>query len=467
MNRRSCDRCYRIKVKCQLGRNPEASTCRRCERLGHKCQTLRKIRPPGRRPQITSTSPPSIIRSDSDESGRLPWILQPTPYPRLSITLRADEETTIQFLFSTTAFISHFTIGPSFRSKMRQSLQSRFLISPENLLEGFLACAGEFALRSGHLQIQTQAQNMSRCATAIRKLRALDPPTDLAQIRLMLALGTSILTYDQLASPAATASVHGQGAFTICRYVLSHAKPWYDPPGPLARLSEMDFEMNCLIYLDTAECLIHRQMPVLRLRPRDGSEPVVDRYIGLCYSLLPLLYDVCIIGMKIRNKKEGWLQAWEKVRNAVMQWQPSVPAEFAEMYTSKEVIGMFAHANVHRQMALLVLHRLRYRFGEEDIAAKLYSESILVESETCFQLSGEYPFQIGLPLLVAGFELSDISQREHLIKTHFAADHGLFAQPHSRMRNLLALVWTGKDTGEYVSWFDIVSSKTSNFCNIP
>ncbi|KAL4751576.1 hypothetical protein BDW72DRAFT_90383 [Aspergillus terricola var. indicus] len=467
MNRRSCDRCYTIKVKCQPGRNREAATCRRCERLGHKCQTLRKIRPPGRRPQTTSTSSPPITCPDSDESGRLPLILQPKSYPRLSITLRSDEATTIQFLFSTTAFISHFTIGPSFRSKMRQSLQSRFLISPESLVDGFLACAGEFALRSGHLQLQTQAQNMSRCATAIRKLRALDPPTDLAQVRLMLTLGTSILTYDQMASPAAAASVYGQGAFMICRYILSHAKPWYDPPGPLAGLSEMDIEMNCLIYLDTAECLIHRRMPVLRLRPRDGSEPVVDRYIGLCYSLLPLLYDTCVIGLDMKNKKDGWLRAWEKARDAVTQWQPFVPAEFAEMYTSKEVIGMFAHANIHRRLALLVLHRLRYRFGEEDIAAKLYSESILAESETCFQLSGEYPFQIGLPLLVAGFELSDISQREHLIRTHFAANHGLFAQPHSRMRNLLALVWSEKDAREHVSWFDIVSSKTPSFCDIP
>ncbi|KAL5043515.1 hypothetical protein BDW71DRAFT_118737 [Aspergillus fruticulosus] len=467
MTRRSCDRCYKIKVKCQPGRDRQAATCRRCERLGHTCQTLRKIRLPGRRPQTTSTSSPPIIRPDSEELGELPIILQPISNPGLFITLRSDEETTIDFLFSTTAFISHFTIGPSFRNKMRQSLQSRFLISPESLLEGFLACAGEFSLRSGQLQIQTQAQNMSCCATAIRKLRALDPPTDLAQVRLMLALGTSILTYDQMASPAASVSVHGQGAFMVCRYILSHAKPWYDPPGPLARLPEMDIEMNCLIYLDTAECLIHRRIPVLRLRPRDRSEAVVDRYIGLCYSLLPLLYDVCVIGVDIGNKKVGSLRAWEKVRDAVTEWQPSVPAGFAEMYTSKEVIGMLTQANIHRQLALLVLHRLRYRFGEEDIAAKVYSKSILSESETCFQLSGEYPFQIGLPLLVAGFELADFSQRERLIRTHFGANNGLFAQPHSRARHLLGLVWKERDTGANVSWFDVVSRKVPSFRNIP
>ncbi|KAL5003698.1 hypothetical protein BDV10DRAFT_198791 [Aspergillus recurvatus] len=467
MTRRSCDRCYAIKVKCQPGRNGQASTCRRCERLGHKCQTLRKIRPPGRRPQTTSTSSPPKIRSDGEESRALPVVLQPISNPRLSITLRSDEETTIEFLFSTTAFISHFTIGPSFRNKMRQSLQSRFLISPESLLEGFLACAGEFARRSGRLQMQTQAQNMSRCATAIRKLRALEPPTDLAQVRLMLTLGTSILTYDQMASPVVSASVHGQGAFVICRYILSHAKPWYNPPGPLAQLPEMDIEMNCLIYLDTAECLIHRLIPVLRLRPRDGSEPVVDRYIGLCCTLLPLLYDICVIGVDVKNKKDGWLRAWEKARDAVTEWQPSVPAGFAEMCTSKEAIGIVAHANIHRQLALLVLHRLRYRYGEEDIAAKVYSESILAESETCFQLSGEYPFQIGLPLLVAGFELADFPQRERLVNTHFGANHGLFAQRHSRVRHLLDLVWNERDTGENVSWFDIVSRKVPGFRNIP
>ncbi|KAL4980436.1 hypothetical protein BDW66DRAFT_166559 [Aspergillus desertorum] len=467
MNRRSCDRCYTIKVKCQPGRHPEASTCRRCERLGHKCQTLRKIRPPGRRPKTISTSSPSIIHPDSEESGELSIVLQHITNSGLSSTPRSDEETTIKFLFSTTAFISHFTIGPSFRNRMLQSLQSRFLISPESLLDGFLACAGEFALRSGHFQAQTQAQNMSRCATAIRKLRALKPPTDLAQIRVMLTLGMSILTYDQMASPAAAASVHGQGAFMVCRYILSHAKPWYDPPGPLSQLPEMDMEMNCLIYLDTAECLFHRQNPVLRLRPRDASEPVVDRYLGLCYSLLPLLHDVCLTGVDIKNKKKGWLRPWEKVRIAVTEWQPPVPAGFSEMYTSKEVIRMFAHANIHRQFALLVLHRLRHRFGEEDMAAKVYSESILAESETCFRLSGEYPFHIGLPLLVAGFELVDFSRRERLIRTHFGANHGLFAQPHSRMRRLLGLVWNEKDNEENFSWFDVVSTKAPSFRTIP
>ncbi|RDW72329.1 uncharacterized protein DSM5745_07501 [Aspergillus mulundensis] len=316
----------------------------------------------------------------------------------------------MQILFSTTAFIPHFTIGPSFRNKMRQSLQTRFLISPENLLEGFLACAGEFALRSGYLPTQVETQNMSRCATAIRKLRALDSPTDIAQVRVMLALGTSILTYDQMASPAVSASPQGQGASMICRYVLSHAKPWYEPPGPLALMPEMDFEMNCLIYLDTMECLLHRQIPVLRLRVREG-EPVVDRYIGLCYSLLPLLYDVCLVGRDIKNQKQVRLEAWEKARDAIVAWQPFVSPRFSETYTSKEVIGMFAQANIHRQLGLLVLHRLRYPFGEEDKAATIYSESILAETKTCFELSGDYPSKVGLALLIAGFELVEHSQR--------------------------------------------------------
>ncbi|KAL4901433.1 hypothetical protein BDW74DRAFT_187670 [Aspergillus multicolor] len=466
MTRRSCDRCYSIKVKCQPGRGRDASICRRCERLGHNCQTLRKIRPPGRRPQTTPTPSSLTPGNENEESREVSVTLHRTPSPCSSMSLRSEEGTTIQFLFSTTAFIPHFTIGPSFRNKMRQSLQTRFLISPENLLEGFLACAGEFALRSGHLPIQTQAQNMSRCATAIRKLRSLDTPTDIAQVRIMLALGTSILTYDQLASPAVSASPQGQGASMICRYVLSHAKPWYEPPGILALMPEMDFEMNCLIYLDTVECLLHRQIPVLRLRLREG-EPVVDRYIGLCYSLLPLLYDVCMVGHEIKSQKHGWLEAWEKARDAIGEWQPSVSPEFAETYTSKEVIGMFTQANIHRQLGLLVLHRLRYPFREEDKAATVYSETILAESETCFQLSGDYPFKVGLALLIAGFELVEPSRRERLIRTHFGANCGLSAQPHHRVRHLLNIVWGERDNGENVSWFDVLAAQVPNFRYIP
>jgi hypothetical protein len=105
-----------------------------------------------------------------------------------------------------------------------------------------------------------------------------------------------------------------------------------------------------------------------------------------------------------------------------------------------------------------LLHRLRYRFGTEGIAATAYAQAIFAEVETCSRLAGETPFNIGFPLLVAAFELVDPSGRQDLIQKHFSAASGMHLLPHKRVRKLLRIVWRERDTKEDVSWFDVVSA---------
>ncbi|OQE24235.1 hypothetical protein PENFLA_c010G04556 [Penicillium flavigenum] len=104
----------------------------------------------------------------------------------------------IQFIFDTTRFIANFIIGPSITEGMRTSLQTRFFISPETLLEGFLVFAGEYATRSRQL-VLSERINMAQCAKAIAKLRSLRA-RNIPEVRTLLAMGTCILTYDQLAA---------------------------------------------------------------------------------------------------------------------------------------------------------------------------------------------------------------------------------------------------------------------------
>ncbi|KAL3457572.1 hypothetical protein BJX64DRAFT_268704 [Aspergillus heterothallicus] len=497
MPRRACDRCYAIKAKCSPGRGPD--TCRRCERLGHACGTNRSMRRVGR-PKATraASSSPSQSSTNSSTSaedygtiaspilGSIPLpespspntdpsylpllsfslslIPQPHPIPSLSTSLsHPSESTIIEFLFSTTHFIPHFIVGPSFAGSMQHSLQTRFFIACETVLEGFVACAAEFAHRSGLHYLTScnlnpdpvsgseehKEKNMARSAHAIRKLRNLQA-TNLAEVATMLALGTSILTYDLIAAL--------DGAGKICRYLLSQVKPWY---GRLVRLPEFDFELNCLVYLDTVDCLIRREVPVLRHEIRE--EGVVDRYIGLVYSLLPLLYDVCVLGWEVKRaggfpqgEEQTLKERWESVRRQIADWQPSPPENFTSIYTPKEVISMCTQVNMNRQLGLLLLHRHRYPFGTEDLAGMALAEGISAEVETRETLVGESPFKIGFPSLVAGFELVDLAARERLINRHFNATSGRYACPHKVMRRLLRLVWRERDTKENVSWFDLV-----------
>ncbi|KAL3496395.1 hypothetical protein BJX62DRAFT_251230 [Aspergillus germanicus] len=464
MARRSCDRCYAIKAKCQPGRSRDI--CRRCERLGHDCETVRSVRKTGR-PRatrstsrntldlITRESPLAISTSPSSQPepqrhrAMLKVLRQPSPIPTLSQSLsHSSEKSTLEFLFSTTHFIPHFIIGPSFAHSMQHSLQARFYVSSEILREGFLACAAEFARLSGIPCLAGPfSKNITLSTLALHKLRLLHA-TDIPTISTMLALGTSILTYDQLASL--------EGASMICRYLLSQVKPWY---ARLVQYPELDFELNCLIYLDTVECALRREVPVLRLQVR--GEGVVDRYVGLVYGLLPLLYDVCVLGWEISRGGglgEGIEQRWERVRDSIASWQPSPPENFMSTYTTKEVIAMCTQANIYRQLGLLLLHRHRHRFGTEDIAATAYAQAIFAEVETCSRLAGETPFKIGFPLLVAGFEVVDPSMREELIQRHFSAASGMHLLPHRRVRKLLRIVWRERDTKEDVSWFDVFSA---------
>ncbi|KAL4931440.1 Zn(II)2Cys6 transcription factor domain-containing protein [Aspergillus undulatus] len=477
MPQRACDRCYTIKVKCQQGRTPSA--CHRCERLGHHCQTLRQIRPAGRRPKppvasVAAWGRSTSLMESSDEDTMA--ITSPTeeeledtesmvstyPSPISGVSMgpaiHPDESPILHFLFSTAHFIPHFVIGPSFASRMQISLKCRFFISPSILLEGFLACAGEFAQKTGTATLPTtnKQNNMTRCTSALSKLRSLHA-TDLESIRDTLALGMSILTYDQLAACDMGTLTGGAGTRTVCRYILSTAAPWY---GRLSAMPEMDFELNCLIYIDTVECLAQRRIPVLRMRVRD--ERVVDRYIGLCVSLLPVLYDVCVLASRIRENGSGFVKeiegGWDGFRAAVAGWQPTPPDGFTALYTPVEVISMLTQANVYRLLGLLILHRLRYPFGTEDGIGIVYAEAIIAEVETCERVTGASPFKAGFALLIAGFEVRDVVRRERLIRMYFGARSGHHAQTHASVRRLFGLVWGEKDSSDGVSWFDVAAT---------
>ncbi|KAJ6178738.1 hypothetical protein N7519_009199 [Penicillium mononematosum] len=100
-----------------------------------------------------------ILRLESElaqeQSPTLALISQPHPPLGLVSTVPADGMI-IHFLFDTTSFISNFIIGPSIAEGMRTSLQTRFFVSPETQLAGFLAFASEYATRCGRLVLSAQ-----------------------------------------------------------------------------------------------------------------------------------------------------------------------------------------------------------------------------------------------------------------------------------------------------------------------
>ncbi|OQE70198.1 hypothetical protein PENNAL_c0121G04356, partial [Penicillium nalgiovense] len=111
----------------------------------------------GRRPKPIRFSLESELAEE--QSPTLTILSQPQPPLGLASTVPADSMI-FQFL-GTTRFISNFVIGPFFAEGMRTCSQIRFFISPETLLEGFLAFDSEYATRCGQLVLSEQT-NMVR-----------------------------------------------------------------------------------------------------------------------------------------------------------------------------------------------------------------------------------------------------------------------------------------------------------------
>jgi hypothetical protein len=188
---------------------------------------------------------------------------------------------------------------------------------------------------------------------------------------------------------------------------------------------------------------------------------VVDRYVALVYSLLPALYDVCVLGWEVKRAggfAEGIEERWERVGEWIASWQPSPLENATSIYTGEEVIAMCTQGNIYRRLGLLLLLRHWYRFGIEDIAATAYADTIFAEVETCSRLAGETPFKIGFPLLLVGFKLVKLTATEELPQRHFGATSGMHLMLHKWVRQLLRIVWRQRDIKNDVSWFDAVSA---------
>jgi len=185
-------------------------------------------------------------------------------------------------------------------------------------------------------------------AKAVKELRAV---TDLI---LTMVLGLGVITFDLLDS--------GLHAHSICRYTLGLTSTCTPP----AASTELERHLLPLIHMDTCNCLVRRQVPSYRLRSRKPEG--VDHYIGLCVSLLPLIYDVCCVAAA-STPDDGCKEHFAGVEFAVPNWSPSMSEAEAAKLTTGEVQAITTQATVYQTAILLFLHRLRFVFSVEDEVA--------------------------------------------------------------------------------------------------
>lgn len=176
-------------------------------------------------------------------------------------------------------------------------------------------------------------------------------------------------------------------------------------------------ELLCLVFLDITESLFRARIPIIEYRVRDPY--LINHHAGLCGSLLPILYRVCLLGAAIRKGSQHPVShnCFDILREEIVAWAPSVSAATAGRFSEEEMLLLLTQANLHRNAALLILHRLRFPFGDQDDDAEFLSQTIIREMQYCLAMTKHYPPNISLVLPVAGAEVQDSVGRENILSS--------------------------------------------------
>ncbi|KAB8242816.1 hypothetical protein F9C07_2233435 [Aspergillus flavus] len=183
-------------------------------------------------------------------------------------------------------------------------------------------------------------------------------------------------------------------------------------------------ELLCLVFLDITESLFRARIPIIEYRVRDPY--LINHHAGLCGSPLPILYRVCLLGAAIRKGSQHPVShnCFDILREEIVAFAPSVSAATAGRFSEEEMLLLLTQANLHRNAALLILHRLRFPFGDQDDDAEFLSQTIIREMQYCLAMTKHYPPNISLVLPVAGAEVQDSVGRENILSSLQSRDEG-------------------------------------------
>jgi hypothetical protein len=274
----------------------------------------------------------------------------------------------------------------------------------------------------------------------------------------------------------------GLYAHSICRYTLglmSRPSVGLDYDGGGGHGGEFESQLLPLIHMDSCNCLVRRQIPAYRLRPRRPEG--VDRYIGLRVSLLPVVYDLCCISSRLGGARDGGGvstagKSYEEdglsgVEKAVRNWSPSLRKEDATKLTPTEIQVIVTQATVYQTAVLLLIHRLRFPFGVEDEIATSMAASVLDDVRSLYHVPGHldpekerdqnsmpFEYRVGLPFLIAAAELQDGIQRTQALEPlGWVVWKRMYPCAGDLLRRFVLYVWEARDRGWQGHWVDLTT----------
>lgn len=343
-------------------------------------------------------------------------------------------------------------LGSSFVPESQKTIYVILRLSAPVLTEGYLAFLGLMTTYQKSLVMRRNEPDMIKAAKGLQRLRDIKISHDY-DAACALFLGQTMYVFNVLTA------AYSNTAHAIVRSALMSTKKW------VPRLTEvpiMDTITMSPILIDTVECLVHREIPIIRLHSQ--TRIIVDRYVGLCATLLPHLYDICECShaLKINVLAAGSQSnsaVWDRlddIEENVRRWRAQTPHQLFEKYGQHAVLAMVTQANVYRLAALLVIHRLRYPLGVEDEEAEKFANNIFAElrffAKSAAKDASALP--IVFPLTVAMFEVE--GPGEELLER--LASFTVQNVSASRLQDFVRVVRESKYSGFGGTWFELVDT---------
>ncbi|KAJ5477100.1 hypothetical protein N7539_007244 [Penicillium diatomitis] len=505
---KACDRCYSSKEKCTFTGNDQQ--CARCRRLKIACSTSRRNRRIGRRPaakafphgemqvwSVDSDQPfgahppppptpqrPASISSDggpstastrrtsltrrskskspSDESVeevrdscRYPTpIIAPERLLASSTSLRtaSDALRTVSDPEQFSVIHLPFMLGPSFVAESQTTVYQILRLSGPTLTEGYLAFLGMMTQYQRSLVLRQQEPDMVKAAKGLQRLRDVKITQDY-DAACALFLGQTMYVFNVLTAP------HSSSAHAIVRSALMSTKAWVPR---LVHFPMMDTVLMTPMLIDTVECLVRREVPIIRMPATERV--IVDRYAGVCATLLPLLYDLCVCSHTMRTSVlavgESPSEIYEQladVERMILDWTPPQPSDLLAKHGQWEVLAMMTQANAYRLAALLVVHRLRYPLGVEDETGRDLAQSIFALISQFAQSAAQHTsaLPVVFPLTMAMIEVEGPGEEIWEQLSLFAVQ----SSSATRLRGFIKQVRGCRESQYEGLWFDLVDTQ--------
>lgn len=442
--RSACDRCYELKERCE--RAATSIPCGRCQRLGLACSTVRPVRPVGRRAHHEKRYVSRMTASKQrglqhDRPGIGSWLdMLPDQQP--------EEKELLLFLLNQPGSLEPYVVCPSFQAEQQQLLAAQLSTALPLLKDALLACAVTLRqLQPGTPTDMDPNVSVSCIAKAMNALRSL-PISCAHDVVLCHTLG-SMLAFSIY-------SAIGVGVPDICRYCLGTTSSFLETA--VSNVPKDPWQ-SFLVLLEIMDCLVYRQKPILKIRT--PASVAVDCHLGLCLPLLPYYHDLCVISNSLLNTTDvSSLARLEKqlddIHCVVEPWQPSHLDQLVERFDSAEIVHLLAQAKSYRLGALLLVHRLRFPFGQEDARAEIWSKEVMMELDMAKQVTKRSTRFVTLPFIIAAVEVRDESLRSKTLQhvddwvDHFAPSM------QKATKTFLSRVWQERDVNLASRWFDSI-----------